>query len=43
MILRKVEDKEGTKVGGSNIGNLRYADDAKLEAESIFDRKAEKK
>ena len=34
MIMRKIQDKEGTTIGGTNLNNLRYADDAVLIAES---------
>ena len=34
MIMRKIEDCEGIKVGGRNINNIRYADDTALVADS---------
>jgi len=34
MIMRKIQDKEGTTIGGANFNNLQYADDTVLIAES---------
>ena len=34
MIMRAIEDLEGMKIGGSNITNVRYADDTALIADS---------
>ena len=37
MILRELEDIEGTKIGIYNCNNLRYADDTVLIASSVED------
>ena len=34
MIMREIEDLEGIKIGGTNITNIRYADDTALIADS---------
>ena len=34
MIMRAIEDLEGIKIGGTNITNIRYADDTALIADS---------
>ena len=33
-VMNELEDIEGVKVGGSNINNIRYADDAVLIADT---------
>ena len=37
IILRNINDMPGTKIGGRNISNLRYADDTVLIAENEQD------
>ena len=34
MIMRKIQGKEGTTIGGTNVNNLQYADNTVLIAES---------